>query len=180
MICCAALATNDESSGGADDIKAVFVYKFTGYITWPDDKAKTFTIAVLGDNSMLEPLKAIAQKKTVDTRPLVIRECTKLDEITGAQILLVSESSEDRLETILKKAETEKMLTVGSSPGFAKKGTAIDFFVSDNRVGFEMNLSAVKRSGLSISSQLVKLATLVEEDDQAKAGEQTSEEGRPE
>lgn len=180
MIPYSALATNDESSGSIDDIKAVFVYKFTAYVTWPDDGSKPFTIAVLGDNSMLAPLKAIAEKKTVDTRRLVIRECKKIDEIAGSQILLISDSMDGRLDAILKKAEAEKMLTIGSDPGLAKKGTAIDFFVSDNRVGFEMNLSAVKRSGLSVSSQLVKLATLVEEEEQAHAGKQTNEEGRPE
>lgn len=180
MMPCTALAANDESSGSADDIKAVFVYKFTGYVTWPDDDNKAFTISVLGDNSMLGPLKAIAEKKTVNTRKLVIRECKEIDEIAGSQIVLISDSMEDRLDAILRKAEAEKMLTIGNKPGLAKKGTAIDFFVSDNRVGFEMNLSAVQRSGLSISSQLVKLATLVEEEGQAQAGKQTSEEGRSE
>lgn len=169
MICFAARATDDDKSRRVDDIKAVFIYKFTGYITWPDDEAETFTIAVLGSSRIIEPLKEIAQKRKVDSREIVIRECTELEDISGSHILLISEAEEDHLDAILRKAETEKMLTVADSPGFAEKGVAIDFVSEEDRVGFEMNLSALKRSGLKVSSQLVKLATLVEEDRQLDA-----------
>ncbi len=160
---CLAAPADDEADRRADEIKAVFIYKFTSYITWPDDTDAAFTIAVLGDNRLLNPLKAIAQKKTVNDRPLVIRECTRIDDLAGAHIALISESMEGQLEAILKKAEAEKILTVSNSPGLAQKGVAIDFVSVEDRIGFEMNMNAVKRAGLTISSQLVKLAALVEE-----------------
>lgn len=165
-----ALAADNEKDSRADDIKAVFVYKFTGYITWPEDDDKPFTIAILGKTSLLEPLKTIAEKKTVDTRPLLIRECSNVDDVSGANILLIAETMEKHLEAILKKAEEENILTVGSSPGLAKKGVAINFCPMEDRIGFEMNLNALKRSGLGVSSQLVKLAKLVEEDRPRDAG----------
>lgn len=163
-VCLAAPAADDEAVRRADEIKAVFIYKFTSYITWPDDTDAVFTIAVLGNNRLLNPLKAIAEKKTVNARPLVIRECTNIDELPGAHIVLISESMEGHLEAILKKAEAEKILTVSNSPGLAQKGVAIDFVSVEDRIGFEMNMNAVKRAGLTVSSQLMKLAALVEED----------------
>jgi len=172
VFCSAALATGADPSGRADDIKAVFIYKFTGYITWPDDEAETFTLAVLGDSTMTDSLKRIAERRQVNSKQLVIRECTTLDDISGCRIVLVSESMEDDLAAILKKAEAENMLTVSDSPGLARKGVAISFCLIEDRIGFEMNLSAVKRSGLSVSSQLMKLATLVEEDQTSDAGGQ--------
>ncbi len=162
-VCFAAPAADDEAARRADEIKAVFIYKFTSYITWPDDTDAVFTIAVLGENRLLNPLKAIAEKKTVDARPLVVRECANIDDLAGAHIVLLSESMEGHLEAILKKAEAEKMLTVSNSPGLAQKGVAIDFITVEDRIGFEMNMNAVKRAGLTVSSQLVKLAALVEE-----------------
>jgi len=158
----------------ADNIKAAFIYKFTGYISWPETGAETFTVAVLGRTTLLEPLRQIARDYKVGEKQLVIKTCARLEEINGAQILFIASDSASPLAPILKKAEAEKMLTVGSTPGFAEKGVAINFCVIENRIGFEMNLGSLKRAGLPVSSQLIKLARLVED-----AG-QTEDEGQPE
>ncbi|HPG67680.1 MAG TPA: YfiR family protein [Candidatus Hydrogenedentes bacterium] len=155
------MAATESESSRTNDIKAVFIYKFTGYVTWPDDEAETFTIAVLGSSGLLPPLRKIAEKRQVDSRSVVIRECTKVDEISGAHIVLIAESMEEYLPAIVKKAEAERILTVGSREGLAEKGAAVDFVSTEDRVGFEMNLDAVQRAGLKVSSQLTKLAILV-------------------
>ncbi len=172
--CFAARAEGDDAESRADNIRAAFIYKFTAYITWPETDAENFTIALLGKTNLLRPLREIARDRKVGEKPLVIKECATLEDTTGAKILLVSAAPGCPLESILKKADSEKILTVGSTPGFAEKGVAINLCVIENRVGFEMNLGALKRAGLSVSSQLVSLAKLVEDT------VQTENKGQPE
>lgn len=169
LVSLAATAADNDQAPRPDDVKAVFIYKFTGYVTWPEDDANSFTIAVLGESSMLAPLRQIAAKRPVDSRPIVVKQCSRVDEIAGAHILLIADSMKDQLDAVIEKARTEKILTVGSTPGFAERGVAMNFVSKNGRVGFEMNLDALKKNGLCVSSQLVKLATLVETDSQAGA-----------
>ncbi len=169
-----AYSAEDASEPQADNIKAAFIYKITGYITWPETDTKNFTVAVLGKTSFVEPLREIAGKRKVGDKQLVIRECATIEETVGAQVLLISPAMEKYLEAILKKAHAGKMLTVASAPGFAEKGVAINLIILENRVGLEINLGSLKKSGLPVSSHLVKLAKLVGDT------EQEEKEGQPE
>jgi hypothetical protein len=54
------------------------------------------------------------------------------------------------------------ILTVGDSNGFATSGVLVNFYTSGDTVRFEMNETAIERSGLRVSGKLLKLARLVE------------------
>jgi len=51
---------------------------------------------------------------------------------------------------------------VADSGGFAEAGVLINFYTTSDTVRFEINETAVDRSGLKISSKLFKLAKVVE------------------
>jgi hypothetical protein len=53
------------------------------------------------------------------------------------------------------------ILTVGEKKGFASRGGMINFIVVENKVRFEINPHAVETAALKISSQLLKLAIIV-------------------
>ena len=52
-------------------------------------------------------------------------------------------------------------------PQFAKRGGMIQFVMDGDRVRFLVNLSAAERSGLTLSSELLKVAVSVKRDGQA-------------
>ena len=53
------------------------------------------------------------------------------------------------------------ILTIGDGEAFAKNGGMISLIRYDNRMGFEINLSAARGAGLSLSSKLLALARKV-------------------
>ena len=53
------------------------------------------------------------------------------------------------------------MLSTGDGEGFAQSGGIVGFTTRDNRVRFEINLARADEARLKISSQLLKLATIV-------------------
>jgi uncharacterized protein len=53
------------------------------------------------------------------------------------------------------------VLTVSDFPEFLKRGGMIQFVLEGNRVRFEVNLSAAKNAGLTLSSELLKVAAAV-------------------
>ena len=53
------------------------------------------------------------------------------------------------------------MLTVGESEHFVEQGGMIGFFLEDNKVRFEINLTAAEHAKLKISARLLSLAKTV-------------------
>jgi hypothetical protein len=152
--------------GGEYNLKATFIYHFTKYIKWTDsDSTKDFKIAILGDSDIITPLKKIANMRTVNNRKILIKHFNNIQDIDTCQILFISASKKNELQVILKKAEHKNILTISDSKGFAHKGVAINFVISEGKIKFEINNRALKRTGLQVSSQLQKLAILVEEEE---------------
>ncbi len=167
MTCCS-WADEEENASTQDKLKAVFIYHFTKYVEWPDDGTNTFDITVFGDSRITKPLRKIAAKQKVKKRNIRVKKVDDVQEIEQCHILFISESKEEKLKDILKKAESLKILTIGSSDGLAKKGVAINFIIIKGRMKFEINTDAMARIELKLSSQLLKLAKIVREQDRSE------------
>ena len=145
-------------------IEAIFIYHFTKYIKWSDfDTSEAFNIAILGDSDIIIPLREIAKMRSVNDREIKIKYFQNVEDIDACHILFISESMKNEIDTILRTIEDENILTVSSSEGLANKGVAINFVIVHGKIKFEMNSHALERAGLEASSQLKKLAILVEE-----------------
>jgi hypothetical protein len=145
-----------------DKTKAAFIYNFTKYIQWPDDTLKTFNIAVIGNSEILIPLKEIEKKKKVDNRKITVEHYHDITEIETCHILFISKSEEKKLPEILDSIGTRKILTIGDTDGFAEKGVAINFKIVKGKIRFEINSTVLDNLKMQVSSQLLKLAIIVE------------------
>ncbi len=147
------------------DVKVGFIYHFTKFIRWPKDAIKErgkFIIGVVGKDPFGTALDALAEKKKVNRRKLVIQRFSSPDEIKECHILFVSPSLHESLDKILKKVKGSPTLLIGDVPGFAKKGGGINFFLKNKKIRFEINRKALKKTGLKISSQLLNLAIIID------------------
>lgn len=162
-----AIAANTDSEVNYNDkIKAVFVYNFTKYIQWPAaDTSKVFTIGVFGKSNILISLQKIAQKKLVKGRKIIIKQFEDIDTIEECQILFVSSQEDGLIPDILHNVEYKNILTVSEVEKFSDTGGIINLVLVEGKIKFEMNLKALHRAGLLASSQLLKLAILVEENE---------------
>ena len=67
-----------------------------------------------------------------------------------------------RLPDALRALDDAPVLTVSDLKGFAEQGGMIGFRITqDGRVAFDINLPRVEKTGLRMSSQLLKLARIV-------------------
>lgn len=150
---------------GEYDIKALFLYNFSKYVMWPEfEAAPEFVIGVLGSSKIQEPLQVIADEKKVGDKPIVVQVYESLEEIEDCHILFVAKDKKRELDPILEAVNSRPILTVGETKGYAESGMILNFFMKENKVKFELNRSALEQSGLTASSQLMKLAVLVNEE----------------
>jgi hypothetical protein len=93
-------------------------------------------------------------------RALEVRRITQPEEEDGCAILFI-ESQRERAGELLRGAVAKPMLTVSDAPDFLDRGGMIQFEVVQHRVRFSVNLNAVSRGNLAMSSELLKVALSV-------------------
>ncbi|HEY4003266.1 MAG TPA: YfiR family protein [Candidatus Xenobia bacterium] len=144
------------------DIKAAFVYNFALYVDWPAGTIKDGNIVfgVLGKNEYDGSLDELT-KHSINNNHIVIKQVNSLDDAAQCQVLIVSPSEEPRYAQIFAALKGKPVLVVGETPDFAAKGGCIGFIAYRSRLRFEINLNALKQQGLSASSKLLNLATIV-------------------
>ena len=79
-----------------DAVKAIFLYRFASYVTWPPAARATphFTIAVAGDDHVADELAEFLPKHPVGDQPALVRRITGPSEVDDAQIAAAAVSPE--------------------------------------------------------------------------------------
>jgi hypothetical protein len=141
------------------------IYNMTRFVEWPEGSLPAgnapFTICVLGKGELAAAVGAL-QGKTIKGRPVVVRQLFQVGEEEACQILVIDRSERRRLQALLRQPNHAGVLTVSDAPSFASAGGIIGFVLQNGRVGFEINLEAGRQCRIKISSQLLKLARIVE------------------
>ena len=144
-------------------VKAAFLYNFARFVEWPNgafpDGKSPFVLAVIGKDPFGESLDLL-KGKTVGNREIVINRIADIDRLEKCHILFICDSEKERLKPILRKAESARMLTISDLKGFCEAGGHIAFYLEENKIRFEINNEDAQRTGLKISSQLLKLAKI--------------------
>jgi hypothetical protein len=145
-------------------VEAVYLLNFAKFVEWPAKATppeEPFNICVLGQYPFGAALDKTIAGESIDGRKVVVQRISKPQEANGCRILFISLSEESRLAEILKTLDKASILTVSNVAKFSQRGGMIQFVVEANKIRFEVNLTSAERAGLTLSSELLKVATAV-------------------
>lgn len=144
-------------------VKAAYLYDFSRFIEWPVrpavESGEPFAICVLGKDPFGSILDVTVSGQGTGTQ--VARRVTKPQDALACQIVFVGDSEEDHLKEILAALGKASVLTVSDIPRFSERGGMIGFVLKGDRVRFEVNLTNAVNAGLTVSSDLLKVALTV-------------------
>ncbi len=147
------------------EVKAAFLLNFAQYIEWPPavfpTPAAPIIIGILGDDPFGNVLDQTVRDETFKNRPFAIHRSRQVDHLKHCHLIFISKSERGRLAHIFASLAGRHCLTVGETDRFAHNGGVINFRLQGANVRFEINLDAARRSGLTISSKLLRLAIIV-------------------
>ncbi len=151
-----------ESNASEYQEKAEFICSFAKFVRWPQEENadKPLQICIIGDNPFGTVLKNMGDKK-VRGRLISFRVCPDGKGAEDCHIVFVSALKTEHLPAIISRFSSHPVLTVGDIPGFTAYGGIINLMRTGDQLHFEINTDAAHRSGLQISSQLLKLAHIV-------------------
>ena len=161
----ASAQTIDSSDSSEYLIKAGFIYNFAKLVGWPSrafaQPDSPIVIGILGTDPFGAIIDRILADKKIDSRRFVIKRLKWGMDLKDCDILFIGASEAPHLEEVLRSLRGVPILTIGETPGFAKRGCIINLIVEDNKVRFEVNLDAAKQADLNVSSRLLALAKIV-------------------
>ena len=145
-------------------LKSAFLYNFAKFVEWPTttfpERTTPFMICVLGSDPFGASLDAIAGK-TAQERTIVITRLQSGAAMDRCHILYVSPGEVTQTKEILRSLHNTPVLTVCDVESCAEAGMMLNMRLVDNRVQLDMNVEAVQRTLLKVSSQLMKLTHIV-------------------
>jgi hypothetical protein len=151
-------------------IKAGFIYNFAKLVEWPTtafaQPDSPIIIGILGDDPFGATLDRIVADKKINGRGFVVKRLKwtrELKDLRDCNILFVSSSEKEHLDSVVEAMKWLPVLTIGDTPGFARRGGIMNFTLEDNKIRFEVNVEAAKHADLTISSRLLTLARIVQQ-----------------
>lgn len=147
-----------------DRVKAAFVFNFIKFVEWPDTAFKTpaasLNVCVWGTNNDAAVMMAL-HRKTAKQRALKVIAVDDTQQLGQCHVLFLPQNSQDTFKTVLRAIADRKILSVSDINDFARNGGLIGLFKSDEKMRFAINVEATQRSGLRMSSQLLKFGKIV-------------------
>jgi hypothetical protein len=158
-------------------VKAAFVYNFAKFVQWPAPADSSgsppaavkdpVNFCVAGSEAVYTAQQRVVLGKTLNGRPITVKWLRAPDAaLRSCQILFIPSLRDERTNVdltvvALGVVRNSSVLTVGDSPDFLSSGGIINFLLKDKRIRFEVNLAAARKARLTISSELLRLATAV-------------------
>ena len=143
-------------------VKAVYLFNFARFVAWPGRIAaagrEPFNVCVLGQDPFGPSLDATVSGETIDGVHVAVKRISQPPEAMSCRVLFISSSEDGHLKEILTALDKRSVVTVSDIPWFARSGGMIQFLLEGNRVRFEVNVAALDHAGLSLSSEVLKLA----------------------
>jgi hypothetical protein len=146
-------------------VKAAFLFNFTKFVEWPAEvflNEKTpITLCVFGHDPFGGALDDIVRGEVIGKREVVVRRVNELPGLNPCQLIFVGNTEDKRLSDLLNSLRGTSALVVGETEGDAEAGVVIQFFSEGNKLRFAVNVDAMQRAKLSVSSKLLLLAKIV-------------------
>lgn len=140
--------------------QSLYIYKFTRYISWPEDKNQSdFKIGVYGNSPVIKELQLMASiKKAGNDQNILVEEVSLDSDLTDYNIIYVASSRSRQIRDIDEKIGTAPTLIVAERQGLANKGASINFLITESELlKFEVNLRKLESQNLIIDRDFLKL-----------------------
>jgi YfiR/HmsC-like len=148
------------------DVKAAYLFNFGKFMRLSGAAAgqrhANFEICILGRDPIGHVIDDITANETIDNRAVrVARVTDAYAAARGCDVAFISPDEGEGIRADLTALGKSDVLTVSDAPEFLKAGGMIQFVTQGNHVRFAVNLDAVGRTHLVLSSELLRVALTV-------------------
>lgn len=159
----ASTSAHAEKLSQQQKLKAAYLFNFTRFIEWHDEdfdlSKRAVNICMNQSRAFKDFLESIVKGRRVgySKKPINIKKFAKGDKNRNCHVSFIASAAD------AKAVANNKYLKVADNPDLKDLGAAINFYEKNARVRFEIYPSRLDQQGANLSSELLKLARIVEE-----------------
>jgi len=160
----AASVRGQEPAVSEQTLKAVLFYKLPLFVYHAgSDKQAQIGICTLGDaplGNAVEKLPATL----ADGRRVEFKAIQGAGDVGECEFVFIGRSENGRLDSLLRRFQGRRLVTVSDIEGFALAGGMVEFSLrSDSpRIQILINRKAAQKQGIEFNAQLLRLAKVIE------------------
>ncbi|MGH7946788.1 MAG: YfiR family protein [Opitutaceae bacterium] len=145
--------------------RAAAILNVIAFTEWPagafaaDDSP--LVIGVLGQEPLVALLDDFLGNEIWHGRKIALRRLTSVAEARSCHVVYIAQSEHARWPAIAGQFATLAILTVSYAENFAQHGGTVQLEMERNAVRPIVNLDVARRSGVTISSKLLRLARVI-------------------
>lgn len=141
-------------------IKAIFIYNFTKYFEWPNNKKTgNFIIYIVGKNeNLINELKVLASRKKVGNQDIEVKNTPTFDNTVNANMVFLLPEASKAIGEVSGKSKNKGVLLISENTAGAKSGSSINFIVIESKQKFEYSKNNAIKAGLKTNDDFKSLA----------------------
>jgi hypothetical protein len=147
-------------------VKAAYLYNFANFAGWPAQSFGTgdspFRVCLVGGDPFGPVLDNTLRDEKVGPHRIDVVRDPPHDALARCHLLFLSAGVSD-VGRILRGLQGAPVLTISDARGFVRQGGIVEFVADAGRIRFDINLSAARASGITLSSRLLQVARQLHE-----------------
>lgn len=175
LICFCLLIFNVTQSASAQTrlqdeqlVKAAFIYNFAKFTRWPEstpnEAGSPLRLCTEGEDALIAELTRLAGKR-IHERPVTVQALDESQPLDNCHLLYIAGSEINHYKKLLKSLSEKPVLTISEVANFASAGGIIELYREKNQISFTINLTSARKAGLVLSSRLLNLAKIIDQED---------------
>lgn len=169
LICGVAHLAGAETKGGLSEqeLKAAALNQVVHFVRWPSgaflDANSPLTIGIFGEDPFGTLIDELVRGETVSGHPIRVVRCFTPEAAAACHVVYVSDPEHASVDRLLRALGDRNVLAVGDDEAFVEHGGTISLTVRNNRIRILVNLESAKKSNVTLSSKLLRLAEIVKQ-----------------
>jgi YfiR/HmsC-like len=160
------VAAIDDTLASSSAVRAGLLYNLAKFADWPADALTPGTPlwTCTNDTGVADALQSLKGRE-VNGHPLEVRRISVDSvDLRGCQMLYICNIDAAQSLQIIDDLRDTTVLTVSDFGRFAALGGVVQFLVEGGRIRFAINIDAMRRQRVQLSSRLLALASIVKDD----------------
>ena len=151
-------------SVSAPGLKAAYLLNFARFVEWPAEIVPAeapLVLCIVNDGAVASALEQAINGRSVQNRSLSVVRLVAGASLPMCHVVYLAASEPKHALDVIAALDGRLVLTVSDTPRFAQTGGMVELFVEQGRLRIVVNVDALQRAKVRLSSRVLALATIV-------------------
>jgi hypothetical protein len=148
----------------APQLRGAYLFNFIQFTEWPADAVPagaSLTLCIVNDEPVANAVDTTIKGHTVDGHGLNVRRLKTGEPLPTCHLLYLGGANLKQSLAAVEAIKGVFVLTVSDATRFADTGGMVELFVESGRMKFAVNMDALQRAHIRLSSRVLGLAKIV-------------------